>query len=84
MFEFTFTKKVNAGTGTFKDGKEIKARKHAMEEYGAAYAAEGLVTLAGSRLYTSAADTDEVIDDALARFGRVLAQADVPAKGAQA
>ncbi len=64
--------------------KEIKARKHAMEEYGAAYAAEGLVTLAGSRLYTSAADTDEVIDDALARFGRVLAQADVPAKGAQA
>lgn len=55
-----------------------------MEEYGAAYAAEGLVTLAGSRLYTSAADTDEVIDDALARFGRVLAQADVTAKGAQA
>ena len=27
MFEFIFTKKVNAGTGTFKDGKEIKARK---------------------------------------------------------
>ena len=27
MFSFTFTKKVNAGTGTFKDGKEIKARK---------------------------------------------------------
>ena len=27
MFEFTFTKKVNAGTGTFKDGKEVKARK---------------------------------------------------------
>ena len=27
MFEFTFTKKVNAGTGTYKDGKEIKARK---------------------------------------------------------
>lgn len=68
----------------FRVLKEIKARKHAMEEYGAAYAAEGLVTLAGSRLYTSAADTDEVIDDALARFGRVLAQADVPAKGAQA
>ena len=27
MFQFTFTKKVNAGTGQFKDGKEIKARK---------------------------------------------------------
>lgn len=27
MFEFTFTKKVNAGTGTFKDGKEVKTRK---------------------------------------------------------
>ncbi|HSA00246.1 MAG TPA: aminotransferase class III-fold pyridoxal phosphate-dependent enzyme [Candidatus Paceibacterota bacterium] len=56
--------------------KEIKIRKHCMEEYGAAYTAEGLVTLAGSRLYTSAADTDDVIDDALERFGRVMAQAD--------
>jgi len=35
--------------------------------------ANGLVTLAGSRMYTSMADTDEVIDDALARFDRVLA-----------
>jgi glutamate-1-semialdehyde 2,1-aminomutase len=52
--------------------KEIKVRKALMEEYGAAYMAEGIVTLAGSRMYTSAADTDEVIDDALARFGRVL------------
>lgn len=56
--------------------KEIKTRKHCMEEYGAAYTAEGLITLAGSRLYTSAADTDEVIDEALARFERVLANAD--------
>lgn len=51
---------------------ETKARKHFMEEYGAAYAAEGLVTLAGSRMYTNAADTDEVIDDAIERFGRVF------------
>ena len=43
-----------------------------MEEMGAAYMAEGLVTLAGSRLYTSAADTDDVIDDALDRFERVF------------
>jgi len=31
-----------------------------------------LVTLAGSRMYTSMADTDEVIDDAIARFENVL------------
>ena len=53
--------------------KEIKQRKQLMEEYGAAYTAEGIITLAGSRLYTSAADTDEVIDDALARIDRVFA-----------
>jgi len=52
--------------------KEIKVRKTMMEGYGAAYAAEGLVTLAGSRMYTSAADTDEIIDDAIARFARVF------------
>ncbi|WP_411822494.1 aspartate aminotransferase family protein [Leptospira sp. 'Mane'] len=51
---------------------EAHKRKHAMEEMGAAYMAEGLVTLAGSRLYTSAADTDAVIDDALKRFDRVF------------
>jgi len=39
-----------------------------IEEMGAAYMANGLITLAGSRMYTSMADTDEVIDDALARF----------------
>ena len=38
--------------------KEIKARKTVMEEMGAAYTAEGVITLAGSRLYTSAAHTD--------------------------
>ena len=61
--------------------KEIKARKRGMEEYGAAYTAEGMITLAGSRLYTSAADADEVIDDALVRFERVLANADYPPAG---
>ncbi len=38
-----------------------------------AYAAEGVITLAGSRIYTSMADTDEVIDQALAAFERVFA-----------
>jgi glutamate-1-semialdehyde 2,1-aminomutase len=52
--------------------KEIKSRKHMIEEIGAAYMAEGLITLAGSRMYTSMADTDEVIDDALEKFEAVL------------
>ena len=53
--------------------KETARRKTEMEHMGAAYMAEGLVTLAGSRLYTSAAYTEEMIDDALAGFGRVFA-----------
>lgn len=52
--------------------KEVNPRKHMMEEMGAAYMAHGLVTLAGSRLYTSMADTDAVIDEALNRFEAVL------------
>jgi len=43
-----------------------------LEEMGAAYMANGLITLAGSRMYTSMADTDEVIDEALARFEAVF------------
>ncbi len=54
--------------------REIKGRKHMLEEMGAAYMANGLVTLAGSRMYTSMADTDAVIDDALAKFESVLAE----------
>lgn len=52
--------------------KENKPRKVLMEQMGAAYAAHGLITLAGSRLYTSMADTDAVVDDALARFDQVF------------
>jgi glutamate-1-semialdehyde aminotransferase len=52
--------------------KELNPRKHMIEEMGAAYMANGLITLAGSRMYTSMADTDEVIDDALSRFEWVL------------
>jgi len=47
-------------------------RKAEMEHMGAAYMAEGLVTLAGSRLYTSAAYTEEMIDDVLSRFDNVF------------
>lgn len=52
--------------------EEVTKRKHVMEEIGAALTAEGIITLAGSRLYTSMADTDEVIDDALERFDRIF------------
>lgn len=53
--------------------KETGIRQREMEHMGAAYMAEGLITLAGSRLYTSAAYTEEMIDDVLARFERVFA-----------
>lgn len=56
--------------------KELKPRKHMLEELGAAYMANGLITLAGSRMYTSMADTDEVIDEALKRFEAVLSSVD--------
>lgn len=52
--------------------REVNARKHVMEEMGAAYLAHGILTLAGSRIYTSMADTDAVIDDALDRFDAVF------------
>ncbi|MCR5523057.1 MAG: aminotransferase class III-fold pyridoxal phosphate-dependent enzyme [Clostridia bacterium] len=55
-----------------KEKPEMLRRKVAMEQMGAAYMAHGLVTLAGSRLYTSLADTDEVIDEALNRFEAVF------------
>ena len=51
---------------------EAKRRKHMMEEMGAAYTAHGLITLAGSRIYTSLADTDAIVDEALNRFENVL------------
>ena len=53
--------------------KETGIRQREMEHMGAAYMAEGIITLAGSRLYTSAAYTEEMIDDVLARFERVFA-----------
>jgi glutamate-1-semialdehyde aminotransferase len=51
---------------------KLLQRRKIAEEMGAAYTAEGIITLAGSRLYTSMADTGDVIDQALAGFRRVL------------
>lgn len=52
--------------------REVHARRHLMEEMGAAYLAHGILTVGGSRIYTSMADTDAVIDDALDRFESVF------------
>jgi glutamate-1-semialdehyde 2,1-aminomutase len=51
---------------------KLMSRRKIAEEMGAAYTAAGIITLAGSRLYTSMADTDEVIEEALTGFRRVL------------
>ncbi|HMD90193.1 MAG TPA: aminotransferase class III-fold pyridoxal phosphate-dependent enzyme [Anaerolineaceae bacterium] len=55
-----------------KVAREMKPRNHMMQEMGAAYMAQGIITLAGSRMYTSMADTDEIIDQALDCFEEVL------------
>lgn len=54
--------------------KELKIRKDIMEQMGAAFMAAGIVTLAGSRLYTSAIQTDEIIDEALLKFDAVFGE----------
>ena len=56
-----------------KKKPEMLRRKVAMEQMGAAYAANGIIARAGSRLYTSMADTDEVVDAALEKFDEVFA-----------
>jgi glutamate-1-semialdehyde 2,1-aminomutase len=52
--------------------KETSKRKAEMQHMGAAYMAEGLVTLAGNRMYTSAAYTEADIDAAVAAFDRIF------------
>lgn len=53
---------------------EINTRRHMMEEMGAAYMAEGIVSLAGSRLYTSAAQDNTIIDKVLKSFDRIFSK----------
>ena len=52
--------------------KETSERKKEMEHMGAVYMAEGIVTVAGSRLYTSAAYNEEMIEDVLQRFDNIF------------
>ena len=73
-FDFSSFSMLKSATGLLKNKDMMYERKDSMERMGAAYMANGIVTLAGSRLYTSMADTDEVIDDALNRFESVFKQ----------
>lgn len=48
--------------------QKIPARQHCIEEFGAALTANGVITLAGSRIYTSMADNEETIAFTLNAF----------------
>jgi glutamate-1-semialdehyde 2,1-aminomutase len=54
--------------------KEIKTRKHMIEEMGAAYMSQGIITLAGSRMYTSMATSEDIIDQTLEKLEFVLSK----------
>ncbi len=71
-FDFSSMNLLKSVIPMLKKKSEMLERKVAMEQMGAAYMANGIVTLAGSRLYTSMADTDEIIDEALVRFENVF------------
>lgn len=71
-YDYSSMSFIKSALGLLKNKAMMTRRKDAMERMGAAYMANGIVTLAGSRLYTSLADTDEVIVDALNRFESVF------------
>lgn len=52
--------------------QKIPQRQHCIEEFGAALTANGVITLAGSRIYTSMADNDDTIAQTLAAFDEVF------------
>ena len=62
-FDFSSMSFVKSALGLLKHKDMMYERKDSMERMGAAYMANGIVTLAGSRLYTSLADTPEIIDE---------------------
>lgn len=71
-FDFSSMSFLKSAVGLLKNKKMMYVRKDSMERMGAAYMANGIVTLAGSRLYTSLADTPEIVDEALNRFEEVF------------
>lgn len=82
-FDYSSFNLLKSLTGLLRDKSMVLDRKVAMEHMGAAYMANGIITLAGSRLYTSLADTDDIIDDALNRFDHVFAKVVNTGKGAK-
>ena len=52
---------------------QLATRTELLAQMSMAFTAEGLITVAGSRLFTSLADTDQVVDEALTAFERVFA-----------
>ena len=73
-FDFSSFNIAKSALGILSKKAMMYERKDSMERMGAAYMANGIVTLAGSRLYTSMADTDDIIDEALNRFENVFKQ----------
>ncbi len=71
-FDFSSLSFIKSAMGLLKNKDMMYVRKDSMERMGAAYMANGIVTLAGSRLYTSMADTPQIIDEALNRFENVF------------
>ena len=71
-FDFSSMDFLKSALGLLKHKDMMYVRKDSMERMGAAYMANGIITLAGSRLYTSLADTPEIIDEALNRFENVF------------
>lgn len=71
-YDFSSYTLLGSALPMLKNKPAMMDRKVAMEQMGAAYMANGIVTLAGSRLYTSMADTDDIIDEALNRFEDVF------------
>ena len=80
-FDFSSKSFVKSAAGLLRNKKMMYVRKDSMEKMGAAYMANGIVTLAGSRLYTSLADTPEIIDEALNRFEEVFKHVQKTNKG---
>jgi glutamate-1-semialdehyde aminotransferase len=52
--------------------RKMKEKRHLVEEFGAALTALGVITLAGSRIYTSMADNDETVKHTLDAFEEIF------------
>jgi hypothetical protein len=52
--------------------QQLYLKRKRVEEFGAALTANGVITLAGSRIYTSMADDDETLDITLRAFDDVM------------